>query len=109
MRRSGDAWTPRRRATDVATRYDRSEDDVPARDLRNRTRTLLDRVAAGASLRITDRGRPVATLAPWTERRTWIAKEDLLRIVRTRQADPELAHDLQELAPDTTDDLDDPT
>ena len=98
-----------RHATNVAIRYDRCMEDVPTRDLRNRTRAVLDRVAAGASFRITDRGKPVATLVPWVERRTWIPKEEFLRIVGTRQADPQLTHDLRELAPDTTDDLDDPS
>ena len=79
--------------------------DVASRELRNHTRSLLDRVAAGETVRITVDGRPVATLEPLNDRPRWMPREDFVRRVLVHQADPGLARDLAELAPDTTDDL----
>jgi prevent-host-death family protein len=79
--------------------------EVASRELRNHTRSLLDRVAAGETITITVDGRPVAALEPLPTRPRWMGREEFVRKVLARQADSGLAHDLAELAPDTTDDL----
>jgi prevent-host-death family protein len=79
--------------------------DVASRELRNNTRALLDRVAAGETIRITVDGRPVAALEPLPGRPRWMSRDEFVRRVLAQQADPGLTADLRELAPDTTDDL----
>lgn len=78
---------------------------VASRELRNQTRSLLDRVANGEEIAITVDGRPVAVLAPVRQRRRWMSREAFLHRVSTNQADAGLREDLQKLALDTTDDL----
>ena len=77
--------------------------DVASRELRNSTRTLLDRVQAGETLTITVDGRPAAVLAPVTHRRRWVARADFATNVLAHQADAALADDLAELAGEMTD------
>jgi prevent-host-death family protein len=79
---------------------------VPSRDLRNRTRQVLDRVEAGEDVTITVDGRPVARVTRVEQRPRWIARDLLFEQLRRIQADPGLADDLAALVPDTTDDLD---
>jgi prevent-host-death family protein len=79
--------------------------DVASRELRNSTRSLLDRVDAGERLTITVDGRPVAVLAPVGRRPRWVAKSQFLAMVLANQADVGLAADLHELAGEMTDDL----
>jgi prevent-host-death family protein len=79
-------------------------DQVASRDLRNRTRTVLDRVAAGESVTITVDGRPVAVLGPVARRPRWLGREEFVGGVVAHQADAGLAGELRQLAPDTTDD-----
>ncbi len=79
--------------------------EVASRELRNATRSLLDRVAAGETLTITVDGRPTAVLAPLGRRPRWVARVEFARTVLDRQADPGLASDLQELAGEMTDEL----
>lgn len=79
--------------------------EVASRELRNATRSLLDRVEAGERLTITVDGRPVAVLAPVGRRPRWMAKREFVPMVLENQADARLAADLHELAGDTTDDL----
>ena len=79
--------------------------EVASRELRNNTRGLLDRVAAGERLTITVQGRPVADLMPVSEGSHWFRREDFVRSVLTNQADPGLADELAALADETTDDL----
>lgn len=74
---------------------------VPSRELRNDTRALLRRVEGGEHLIITANGRPVAVLAPVTSRRRWISSAEFTQRFATRQADPALRAELDELAPDT--------
>ncbi|WP_322769093.1 type II toxin-antitoxin system prevent-host-death family antitoxin [Frankia sp. Cr1] len=78
---------------------------MPSRELRNDTRGLLRRVEAGEELLITVDGRPVARLAAVGRRPRFISREEFVRRFLSRQADPELRADLDELAADTTDDL----
>ena len=79
--------------------------EVASRDLRNNTRGLLNRVEAGEAITITVDGRPVAVLQPVGRRPRWLAREEFIRRVLPHQADPGLAGELAELAPDTTDDI----
>ena len=73
--------------------------------LRNNTRALLDRVQAGESMTITVDGRPVATLQPIADRRRWLGREEFARRILVNLADAALSSELNELAPDSTDDL----
>jgi len=79
--------------------------EVPSRELRNRTRLLLDRVAAGEQITITVDGRPVARLVPPEPRPRWMTRDAFVARVLGHQADAGLAADLAELAPDSTADL----
>lgn len=76
--------------------------EVASRALRNQTRALLDRVAAGEEITITVDGKAVARLEPVARRPRWIRSDDLL--ARLVQADAGLAAELRDLASDTTDD-----
>lgn len=78
---------------------------VPSRELRNDTRGLLRRVEAGEEIVITVDGRPVARLAAVTRRPRFLGRDEFVRKIIGRQADPGLRADLDELAGDTTDDL----
>jgi prevent-host-death family protein len=77
--------------------------EVASRELRNDTRRVLARVEAGEAVTITVNGRAVGILQPVRERRRWIARDQF--VGRLMQADAELASELADLAPDTTDDL----
>ena len=79
--------------------------DVASRDLRNSTRSLLDRVASGESLTITIDGRPVAVLAPIGRRPRWLSRNEFVSMVSANQADAGLAADLVDLAGETTDEV----
>ncbi|HSK52730.1 MAG TPA: type II toxin-antitoxin system prevent-host-death family antitoxin [Clostridia bacterium] len=77
-----------------------------SRELRNNTRRLLERVEAGETVIITVDGRPVASLEPIGGRPRWMPRTAMIRWMSSNAADPALADDLRDLAPDTTDDLD---
>lgn len=80
--------------------------DIAARELRNHTADLLNRVQGGEQITITSRGRPVAELRPVREvRRRPITREELTRRLGRTQADPGLRDDLEILSGDNTDDL----
>lgn len=78
---------------------------IASRELRNNTRSLLDRVAAGEEVTITVDGRAVAILQPVGGRPRWMARDEFARRIQSTQADPSLAAELGELASDTIDDL----
>jgi prevent-host-death family protein len=79
--------------------------EVASRDLRNRTRSLLERVGAGERITITVDGRPVAVLEPVARRSRWLARREFVDRIVARQADPALTADLASLSDDTTDDV----
>lgn len=81
---------------------------VASRDLRNHTADVLRRVAAGQRITVTVHGAPVAELIPVAHgRRRTMSRRELMSFVEAgRQADPGLTNVLEELAGDTTDDLD---
>jgi prevent-host-death family protein len=79
--------------------------EVASRELRNATRSLLERVEAGEELTITVDGRPVAILAPVRRRPQWLSKIEFVQMVLDHQADSALTEDLHQLAGESTDDL----
>jgi prevent-host-death family protein len=79
--------------------------DVPARELRNDVSGILRRVEAGERLRVTVSGRPVAELAPLPTRAQTMSWEQFTQQLAGGRADPELAADLADLLPDSTDDV----
>lgn len=78
---------------------------VASRELRNHTRSLLERVEAGEEITITVDGRPVAVLRPVGRRPRWLARDEFVRAILPHQADAGLRAELRELAPDTVADL----
>jgi prevent-host-death family protein len=87
------------------SRYNAGMADVASRELRNQTRALLDRVAAGEDIRITVDGRPVAILVATPHRRRFMPRAEFATHVLAHQADAALRDELRALLPDTTDDL----
>lgn len=79
--------------------------EVASRELRNDTRGLLRRVEAGEDVVITVDGRQVAVLRPIGHRRPWLSRREFVHRFSAHRADPAMAEDLRQLAPDTTDDL----
>lgn len=99
---------PRRPFADrdhVAHGYARRMAEVASRELRNSTRSLLDRVDSGETLTITVDGRPVGILAPVGRRPRWVPRAEFASAVLGAQADAGLAGDLAELAGEMTDGL----
>lgn len=86
--------------------YSPSMTSVASRELRNNTRAVLDRVDAGETIVITVDGREVAELRPIARHAKWMSRAEFVRRFSGRQADPGLAAELRDIAPDTTDDLD---
>jgi len=78
--------------------------EVASRELGNATRALLARVEAGEDVIITVDGRAVAVLRPVGRRPRWLERDEFVRRLVRRQAEPDLAHDLAALSPDTTED-----
>lgn len=78
---------------------------VASRVLRNDTRSVLQRVEQGEEVTITIAGHPVAVLKPITDPPVWMSRDEFVARVLPAQADPGLAADLAEIAPDTTDTL----
>jgi len=85
--------------------YSRRMTEVASRELRNGTRALLDRVAAGEHITITVDGRAVAKLVPPEPRPRWMMRDVFVARVLGHRADAGLAADLAELAPGSTADL----
>jgi prevent-host-death family protein len=78
---------------------------VASRELRNRTRQVLEQVEAGEDVFITVDGREVARVTQVSRKLRWVPKRAFVADLRRVQADAGLRADLEELAPDTTDDL----
>jgi prevent-host-death family protein len=83
----------------------RQKRDIPQRELRNNVSAVLREVEAGAALRVTVRGRPVAELAPVNPGKDYLSPADVERIVRTAPLDPHFTTDVETAAGDTIDDL----
>lgn len=86
--------------------YTREVRTIPQRELRNHTSRVLREVEAGEPMRITVDGRPVADLVPLEGvRRTFVPREDVLRILRDAPLDPDFARDIRQLTDQTIDEL----
>lgn len=79
--------------------------EIGVRDLRNRTSQVIDAVQAGERVTLTVHGEPVADIVPHGRRARWLSGEHLREQLHTRAADPELTHDLDELAGQTLGEL----
>ncbi len=80
--------------------------EIPSRELRNNTAAVLRRVEAGEELVVTVHGRAVASLQPVDRRPRRRSGATLAQRLLTRQADPGLRRDLDEIyGGETTDDL----
>jgi prevent-host-death family protein len=72
--------------------------DVPQRELRNNTSSLLRRVEAGERLRITVHGHPVAELVPVDRAQQFVPFAELVNGLRgVMLADDRLDEELHEL------------
>lgn len=72
--------------------------EVPQRQLRNDTASLLRRVQAGEHLRITVHGHPVAELVPVERAHPFVPFDELVNELRGMMlADDPLGDDLREL------------
>ena len=79
--------------------------DIPARELRNDVSAVLRRVESGEHLRVTVSGRLVAELVPLPSRPRSISWDAFMKRSDSWRADPDLATELAQLLPGTTDDL----
>jgi len=79
---------------------------IASRELRNNTRQLLDRVAAGEHLTITVSGVPVAMLIPQSTRQKWMSRKTFITAIQPMQADAALQDEIDDLlGGESTDDL----
>ena len=79
---------------------------VAARHLRNHTRAVLDRVAAGEVVTVTVNGEPVAEIrSPARLRPIAMKRSDLIDLVHSQQVDLTLDGDLAWISAGSTDDL----
>lgn len=82
---------------------------VASRELRNHTAGVLKEVADGRSVAITVHGNVVAELVPPRDQRPRvIPRHELATLLEGLAPDPELRDLLDEIAGETTDDLDEP-
>ena len=81
------------------------EREIPQRELRNHVSAVLREVAAGARLRITVDGRPMAELVPIQERKRFVPWGEIERILREAPLDAAFAADVVSVVPETIDDL----
>lgn len=79
--------------------------EVASRELRNATRSLLERARSGETITITVDGQPAAVLAPVDRRPRWVSRSEFVSTILGNQADPGLTDDLRELAGEFTDEL----
>ena len=79
---------------------------IPQRELRNHSGEILRQAESGEQFTITVEGRPVAVLGPY-QKRQWVPREELLRILRAQPPDPTLLEDVREMG-GTAGELDDP-
>lgn len=79
--------------------------EIGVRDLRNRTASVIDAVKAGERVTLTVNGDPLADIVPHGQRTRWLGGAQLREQLRDRAADPDLRHELDELAGQTLDEL----
>lgn len=79
---------------------------VASRDLRNHTRSVLERVAAGDVVTVTVNGEPVAEIrSPARRRPAAMTRSQLMNLVHAQQLDVALEADLRWISAGSTDDL----
>ncbi len=79
---------------------------IAQRELRNHSGEILRQVESGEQFTITVEGRPVAVLGPY-QKRQWVPREELLKILRVQPPDPSLLEDIKGMG-GTVGELDDP-
>lgn len=79
--------------------------EISVRELRNNVSSVLRRVEAGERLNVTVNGRPVAELTPLSLKASSMNWEEFIADQGDWSADGNLALELVELIPDTTDDI----
>lgn len=79
--------------------------EIPQRELRNNVAAILREVEAGAHLRVTVRGRPVADLVPLSQRPPGLSPSQVIRIVTEAPLDPGFADDVDAAAGARIDEL----
>ena len=67
---------------------------IPQRELRNQIARVLRDVEAGASVRVTVDGRPVADLVPIQSRQTYVSREQVAELLSRGTLDPAFASDV---------------
>jgi prevent-host-death family protein len=79
---------------------------IPQRELRNNIAQVLRQVEAGERIRVTVDGRPVADLVPvGGVRRTFVARDAVLDLLRRAPLDLGFARDIDAAAGATIDEL----
>lgn len=78
---------------------------IPLRELKNHPSAVLRRVEAGERLTVTVSGRPVAELSPIARRERWVPVGRARTALEGLAPDAELAREVAEAFPDTTDEL----
>lgn len=83
----------------VIAMAERTERRVGIRELKEHTSAVIRRVTAGETIRITDRGRPVARILPLRENEGWLeqmeaegrllpARRDLIQVLEENPPSP---------------------
>ncbi len=83
----------------------RPDREIPQRELRNQVSAVLREVAAGARLRVTVDGRPVADLVPVTERREFVPRAEVTRILHDAPLDRGFPEDVLSVLRGTIEEL----
>lgn len=79
--------------------------EIPQRELRNNVGGVLRDVAAGARIRVTVRGKPVAELVPVRGRRTFVSRGDLEAMLGRASLDAGFAVDVDAALGETVEEL----
>lgn len=83
----------------------RPDREIPQRELRNDVAEVLRQVAAGRSVRVTVRGRPVADLVPISEARRFVSRSEFESILIEDPLDPGFVDDVHGALGSTVDEL----
>lgn len=83
----------------------RPDREIPQRELRNDIGKVLQQVAAGRSLRVTVRGRPVADLVPVSKARWFVPRSEFESILVEDSLDPGFVDDVHAVLGSTTAEL----
>ncbi|TMC67606.1 MAG: type II toxin-antitoxin system prevent-host-death family antitoxin [Chloroflexi bacterium] len=77
-----------------ANRRVRTIREIAQRELRNDISRVLAAVERGARFRVTVRGRPVAEIVPIPTRKTWVPRDEVLKILRRAPLDENFMADV---------------